>query len=224
MARLHRYDQSVYLELLRGFGTHWIDETFLGGGAMATSYFSSCLLYECSGEWVYDQSSSGFFIFFRSGGSDTHAGPSPPARSLARSRPSCRAIGGTATHATTRHSASVSRVRNASRWGFKNTTQLWDSSSKVDVHLLGGDAEEYGAIGTANKNIMDEDQVREWHRSIFKGKQIPTGFNLRPITDLVRTPARLAHPRLSSTQNVSLVGTPPCLLRGVVGSSSTTMP
>ena len=45
-------DKRVYRDFIDGFGTHFVDEAFLGGSQIGQTFFSSCFLFECKGEPV----------------------------------------------------------------------------------------------------------------------------------------------------------------------------
>ncbi|KAA0171244.1 hypothetical protein FNF27_06363 [Cafeteria roenbergensis] len=56
--------QAAFFEFINNYGTHYIDSAFMGGSAVLTSFFESCLLSTMSGQWVYKESGGSFFGIF----------------------------------------------------------------------------------------------------------------------------------------------------------------
>lgn len=56
--------KANFYDFIRNYGTHYIDSAFMGGVAVLTSFFQSCMLTTYTGQWIYQESGSSFFGIF----------------------------------------------------------------------------------------------------------------------------------------------------------------
>lgn len=56
--------QATFFEFIEAYGTHYIDSAFMGGVAVLTSFFQSCMVSTFSGQYIYHESGSSFFGIF----------------------------------------------------------------------------------------------------------------------------------------------------------------
>ena len=198
--------QAAFFEFINNYGTHYIDSAFMGGSAVLTSFFESCLLSTMSGQWVYKESGE-------RPRRQALRQPAPPSTGLcwpapsrfpAASAPAALApalppllVALSSARPTAPHQFSsalrccppspptaggsffgIFNHDHKHGSGFNKTSCLYYENSNSSVNLYGGNGAKWGDFNWTHP--VSPNFTKDWADTLYSD-QIPAVFNLQPL-------------------------------------------